>query len=32
MAPLIGPGSTPPDYRAPMSIFFYRAPDWKRDV
>jgi FG-GAP-like repeat/Aldos-2-ulose dehydratase, beta-propeller domain/FG-GAP repeat len=32
MAPLIGPGSTPPEYRAPMSILFYRAPDWKRAV
>jgi FG-GAP-like repeat len=32
MAPLIGMDSTPPDYKAAMSIFFYRAPDWKREV
>jgi FG-GAP-like repeat len=32
IAPLIGTDSTPPDYKAPMSIFFYRAPDWKREV
>jgi hypothetical protein len=32
MAPLIGPDSTPPDYKAPMSILFYRAPDWKREA
>ena len=32
MAPLIGIGSTPPEYRTPMSIFLYRAPDWKREV
>jgi hypothetical protein len=32
MAPLIGADSTPPDYKAPMSILFYRAPDWKREA
>jgi hypothetical protein len=32
MAPLIGPDSTPPDYKAPMSILFYRGPDWKREA
>ena len=32
MAPLIGMASTPPDYRVPVPIFFYRAPDWKREV
>jgi hypothetical protein len=32
LAPLIGMDSTPPDYRTPMSLFFYRAPDWKREV
>ena len=32
MAPLIGADSVPPEYKAPVSIFFYRAPDWKREV
>ena len=32
MAPLIGVESVPPDYKTPVSIFFYRAPDWKREV
>ena len=32
MAPLIGAESVPPDYKTPVSIFFYRAPDWKREV
>jgi hypothetical protein len=32
MAPLIGMDSVPPDYKTPVSIFFYRAPDWKREV
>jgi hypothetical protein len=32
MAPLIGADSVPPDYKTPVSIFFYRAPDWKREV
>jgi hypothetical protein len=32
MAPLIGADATAPDYKAPVSIFFYRAPDWKREV
>jgi hypothetical protein len=32
MAPLIGMDSAPPDYRTPVSIYFYRAPDWKREV
>jgi len=32
MAPLIGPDATPPDYKSPVSIFFYRPPDWKRQV
>ena len=32
MAPLIGLESAPPDYKTPVSVFFYRAPDWKREV
>ncbi len=32
MAPLIGMDSTAPDYKTPVSIFFYRAPDWKRET
>jgi FG-GAP-like repeat len=32
MAPLIGLESVPPDYKTPVSIFFYRPPDWKREV
>jgi len=32
MAPLIGMDSAAPDYKTPVSIFFYRAPDWKREV
>lgn len=32
MAPLIGADATAPDYKAPVSIYFYRAPDWKREV
>jgi aldos-2-ulose dehydratase/isomerase family protein/VCBS repeat protein len=32
LAPLIGPDSAAPDYKSPVSIFFYRAPDWKREV
>ena len=32
MAPLIGIDSAAPDYKTPVSIYFYRAPDWKREV
>ncbi len=32
MAPLIGMGSEAPDYKTPVPIFFYRAPDWKREI
>jgi hypothetical protein len=32
LAPLIGPDSAAPDYKSPVSVFFYRAPDWKREV
>ena len=32
MAPLIGMDSEAPDYKTPVSINFYRAPDWKREV
>jgi len=32
MAPLIGMDSAAPDYKTPVSIFFYRAPEWKREV
>jgi hypothetical protein len=29
-APLIGPDAVAPDYKSPVSITFYRAPDYKR--
>ena len=32
MAPLVGPDAVAPDYKSPVSINFYRAPDWKREV
>ena len=32
MAPLIGMDSAPPDYKTRVSIYFYRAPDWKREI
>ena len=32
VAPLIGMDSAAPDYKTPVSIYFYRAPDWKREV
>ena len=32
MAPLIGMDSAAPDYKTPVSIYFYRAPDFKREV
>ncbi len=32
MAPLIGPDAVEPDYKSPMSVFFYRPPDFKREV
>lgn len=31
-APLVGPDSTAPDYRSPVSIAYYRAPDFKRET
>lgn len=31
-APLVGPDATPPDYRSPMSIVYYRPPDFTREV
>jgi hypothetical protein len=31
-APLIGPDAVAPDYQAPVSIAFYRAPDFKREI
>jgi FG-GAP-like repeat len=31
-APLVGPDAAPPDYKSPMSIVFYRPPDYKREV
>jgi hypothetical protein len=31
-APLIGPDAVAPDFKSPMSIFFYRAPEYKRTV
>lgn len=32
LAPLVGPEAVAPDYKSPVSIVFYRAPDWKREV
>jgi hypothetical protein len=32
LAPLIGPDSVAPDYKSPVSVFYYRAPDWKREI
>lgn len=31
-APLIGPEAVAPDYKSPVSIAFYRAPDFKREI
>jgi hypothetical protein len=31
-APLIGPDAVAPDYKAPMSLVFYRPPDFKRET
>jgi hypothetical protein len=31
-APLIGPDSVAPDYKSPVSIAFYRPPDFKRET
>jgi len=31
-APLIGAGSTAPDYRRPVPIVYYEGPDWKRQT
>jgi hypothetical protein len=31
-APLIGPDSVAPDYKSPVSIVFYRPPDFKRET
>lgn len=32
LAPLVGPDGVAPDYKSPVSINFYRGPDWKREV
>ena len=32
MAPLIGMHSEAPDYKTPVSIYFYRAPEFKRET
>jgi hypothetical protein len=32
MAPLAGASAKPPQYDAPVSIYFYRAPAWKREL
>jgi hypothetical protein len=32
MAPLVGPEAAAPDYMSPVSINFYRAPEFKREV
>src|SRR5215471_10606495 len=31
-APLIGPDAVSPDYKSPMSLVFYRPPDYKREA
>ena len=31
-APLAGATSQPPDYKGATSLYFYRAPDWKREL
>ena len=31
-APLIGPDAVAPDYKSPMSLVFYRPPDFKRET
>jgi len=32
LAPLLGEEALAPDYKSPLPIYFYRAPDWKREV
>jgi hypothetical protein len=32
MAPLTGPDALAPDFRSPVTIVFYRPPDYKREV
>jgi hypothetical protein len=32
LAPLIGPDAEAPDYRSPVTIDYYRAPDFKRET
>ena len=32
VAPLIGPEAVEPDYKSPIALHFYRAPDWKRET
>ena len=32
VSPLVGPETVAPEYKSPVSIFIYRAPDWKREV
>jgi len=32
VAPLLGEEALAPDYKAPLPIYFYRAPEWKREV
>ncbi|HEY7288839.1 MAG TPA: VCBS repeat-containing protein [Vicinamibacterales bacterium] len=31
-APLVGPEAVAPDYKSPVSIDFYRAPEFKREI
>jgi len=31
-APLVGPDAAAPDYKSPVSLFFYRPPDYKRET
>jgi hypothetical protein len=31
-APLVGPDAVSPDYKSPVSIYYYRPPDYKRET
>lgn len=31
-APLVGPDAIAPDYKSPVSLFFYRPPEYKREI
>jgi hypothetical protein len=32
LAPLVGPDAVAPDYKSPVSIYFYRPPEFKRET